>query len=119
MRSDRPVLAAAVFLAAGLSVLFCNGRSGSGLDAALPISNSNFHLRLAAAGPAAIGGVILVTVGVLCFIWAIVAALGWHWRLLTGQERARQKLAASRAENPPDFQRDKSQASSSGQGRYM
>lgn len=95
MRADRPVLAAAVFLAAGLSVLFCYGNSRSGLNAALPFSNSSFHLSVATGGPAAIGGVILTIVGVLFLIWAIFAALAWHWRLLTGEEK-RRAMAAER-----------------------
>lgn len=101
MRADRPVIAAAVFLAAGLSVLFCYGTSGSGLNAALPISNSSFHLTVATAGPAAIGGVILTIIGVLFLIWAIFAALAWHWRVLTGKEKRRGLAPENYAHNAP------------------
>lgn len=87
MRADRPVLISAAFLAAGLSVLFCYGSAGSGLNAALPMSNSGFHLTLVTGGGAAIGGVILTIIGVLCFIWAIIAALG---TFLTRQGRIRE-----------------------------
>lgn len=114
MRADRPILVSAVFLAAGLSILFCYGHSGSGLNAALPMSNSGFHLSLATAGGAAIGGVILTVIGVLCFIWAILAALGWHWSLLTRRVRTREAPASARVENSPDAQRDEAHSSAEG-----
>lgn len=105
MRSDRPVLAAAIFLAAGLSVIFCYGTSGSGLNAALPFSNSSFHLTVATGGPAAIGGVVLTIIGVLFLIWAILAALAWHWRLLTGQEKRRARAAECFSQNTTESPR--------------
>ena len=101
MRADRPVLISAVFLAAGLSVLFCYGSSGSGLSAALPISNSGFHLTLVTGGGAAIGGVILTVLGVLCFIWAIFASLG---TFLTGRGRIREVRANATSRNSPEVQ---------------
>lgn len=118
MRADRPVLVSAVFLAAGLSVLFCYGHSGSGLNAALPMSNSGFHLSLATAGGAAIGGVILTIIGVLCFIWAIFAALGWHWTLLTGRGRTR-PAPVTPVKIPPEAQRDEAHTSSTGHRRIL
>ena len=105
MRSDRPVLAAAVFLAAGLSVLFCYGTAGSGLNAALPFSNSSFHLTIATGGAAAIGGVVLTIIGALFLIWAIFAALAWHWRVLTGEEKRRAMLTERYSTNPPPASR--------------
>ncbi|MGH9591009.1 MAG: hypothetical protein ACRD25_11485 [Terracidiphilus sp.] len=119
MRADRPILVSAVFLAAGLSVLFCYGHSGSTLNAALPMSNSGFHLHLTTAGGAAIGGVILTIIGVLCFIWAIFAALGWHWNLLTRRARRRETPANTQGGNPPDVRRDEAHPSSAGQGRIL
>lgn len=124
MRADRPVLVSAAFLAAGLSVLFCYGRSGSGLNAALPMSNSGFHLFLSTAGGAAIGGVILTIIGVLCFIWAIFAALGWHWSVLTGRERARGTPASTQVEKPQventsDLQQDEADRSSAAHRRIF
>ena len=124
MRADRPVLGAAVFLTAGLSVLFCYGSSGSGINAALPVANSNFYLNLTTTGPAAIGGVILTIIGILFLIWAIVAALVWHWRLLTGQERRRERLAAVPIQPPvapeqPDQAEPKARASTHGHRRFL
>lgn len=119
MRSDRPVIAAAIFLAAGLSVIFCYGTSGSGLNAALPFANSSFHLSVATSGPAAIGGVVLTIIGVLFLIWAILAALAWHWRLLTGQEKRRERAADRAAQNPIETPRYEPPAAAEGQRRYM
>jgi len=119
MRADRPVLISAVFLAAGLSVLFCYGHSGSSLNAALPMSNSGFHLHLTTAGGAAIGGVILTIIGVLCFIWAIFAALGWHWTLLTRRGRPHPAPVNAPVENPPEAQRDDARPSSTGPRRIL
>lgn len=116
MRADRPVLISAVFLAAGLSVLFGYGKSGSGLSAALPMSNSGFHLTLATGGGAAIGGVILTVIGVLCFIWAIFASLG---TFLTGRGRIREVRASAPGQNPPEVQTRKPDSSSAGPRRIL
>lgn len=116
MRADRPVLISAVFLAAGLSVLFCYGTSGSGLSAALPLSNSDFHLTLVTKGGAAIGGVILTVIGVLCFIWAIFASLG---TFLTGRGRIREVRANTSSPNSPEVQAHKPDSSSAGPRRIL
>ena len=115
MRADRPVLISAVFLAAGLSVLFCYGTAGSGLSAALPISNSGFHLTLATGGGAAIGGVILTIIGLLCFIWAIFASLG---TFLTGRGRIRAVQANTPSQIPPEV-RTRQPDSSAGPRRIL
>ncbi len=115
MRADRPVLISAVFLAAGLSVLFCYGTAGSGLSAALPISNSGFHLTLATGGGAAIGGVILTIIGLLCFIWAIFASLG---TFLTGRGRIRAVPANTPSQIPPEV-RTRQPDSSAGPRRIL
>ncbi len=119
MRADRPVLAAAIFLAAGLSLIFCYGISASGLNAALPVANSGFHLSVSITGPAAIGGVVLTLIGLFFFIWAVLAALSWHWRLMTGRERARERAAAIPMQNPPGPSRYEPTAPAEGQRRYM
>lgn len=84
MRAERPLLASAAFLAAGLSILFCYGTASSGISAAVPWANSNFHLNLVVAGPAAISGVVLTIVGVFLLIWAILGALAWVGSVVAG-----------------------------------
>lgn len=116
MRADRPVLISAVFLASGLSVLFCYGTAGSGLSAALPISNSGFHLTLVTGGGAAIGGVILTVIGVLCFIWAIFASLG---TFLTRRGRIREVQANASSLNSAEAQARGSDSPSPGPRRIL
>ena len=93
MRAERPLLASAAFLAAGLWILFYYGTASSGISAAVPWSNSNFHLSLMVDGPAAMGGVVLTVIGILFLIWAILGALAWVGSVVAGGERAREKLA--------------------------
>ena len=61
---------------------------------AIPWSKSNFHLSLVVNGPAAISGVVLTVIGILLLSWAILGALAWVGRVVTGRERAGQKLAS-------------------------
>ncbi|MGH9605392.1 MAG: hypothetical protein ACRD3N_06790 [Terracidiphilus sp.] len=75
MRADRPLLAAAAFLAAGLWTIFFFGTANSAFSAAIPFSNSTVHLDVTTAGPAAIGGVVLTLIGLLLLVWAIIAAI--------------------------------------------
>ena len=82
MRADRPLLVSAAFLGAGLWIIFRYGTSGAGASTALPWSNIGFHFNLAASGPAAIGGAVLIAIGALLLLWALIAALAWHASLL-------------------------------------
>lgn len=78
MRADRPLLVSAAFLGAGLWMIFRYGTSGAGINTALPWSGMGFHFNIAASGPAAIGGAVLIAIGVLMLVWALFAALAWH-----------------------------------------
>lgn len=118
MRADRPVLASAIFLAAGLSLIFCYGTSHSGLNAALPVANSSFHLTVATGGPAAIGGVILTIIGVLFLVWAILAALAWHFRLLSGGEKRRETVTIYPQDSPRPS-RYETPAAAAGHRRFL
>jgi hypothetical protein len=75
MRCERPLIAAIVFLATGLSLIFgyCNGVSS--LNAAYPLSSSVLHLDITTTGPAAVGGIALTAVGVLLLLWAFLGAI--------------------------------------------
>lgn len=98
MRSDRSLLASAAFLAAGLSTIFFYGTANSGISAALPWSNSTFHLSVLIDGPGAIGGVALTILGVLFLIWAI---LGAFTTFLTSSGKAKIKKANQSPQSPP------------------
>lgn len=87
MRADRLLLASAVFLGAGLSIIFRYGTSGANVSTAVPWTNVGFHLNLAASGPAAIGGAALTAIGALLLIWAVLSSLAWHASLLFDRDR--------------------------------
>lgn len=87
MRCERPLIAAIVFLATGLSLIFgyCNGVSS--LNAAYPLSNSVLHLDLTTTGPAALGGIALTALGSLLLVWALLGAIvGQIMHLFHGSE---------------------------------
>jgi hypothetical protein len=74
MKSDGPLILAVVFLAAGLTVIFAYGTGTSAFNAAYPLSGANLQLSIAAAGPAAVGGLALTGLGLLIMVWALVCA---------------------------------------------
>lgn len=82
MRADRPLLASAIFLGAGLFILLRYGASGASVATAMPWSSMGFHLNLADSGPAAMGGAALVAVGLLLLLWSILVALAFNVSLL-------------------------------------
>jgi hypothetical protein len=100
MRSDRPLIASAISLTAGLSLIFgyCHGTAG--FSAALPLSGSSLQLNTTTTGPAAVGGVALTGVGLLLLILALLAAIVGQIGLLAGKSREPKKIAPS--EKPPD-----------------
>ncbi len=75
MRADRPLLGAVVFLSGGIvSILsYCSGASS--FTASYPFTGSTLHIDVLTNGPAAVGGVVLVAVGLLLLLWAVVAAI--------------------------------------------
>ncbi len=75
MRSDRPLIASIVFLATGLSLIFgyCNGATS--FDAAFPLASSALHLDVTTTGPAALGGLACIGLGLIFMLWALLAAI--------------------------------------------
>ncbi len=100
MRSDRPLIASALFLSAGLSLIFgyCHGTAG--FSAAVPLSGCSLQLDTTTTGPGALGGVALTGAGLLLLIWAVLAAIVGQISLLTSKSREPEKIAPS--EKPPD-----------------
>jgi hypothetical protein len=74
MKSDGPLILAVLFLAAGLSVIFMYGVGTAGFNAAYPLSGANLQLSIATAGPAAVGGLALVALGLLILAWALLCS---------------------------------------------
>jgi hypothetical protein len=75
MKPDRPLIAAVLFLAAGLGIIFgyCHGNVSIG--AALPISGSSLVICTTTTGPGALSGFVLTVLGVFLLIWALVCAV--------------------------------------------
>jgi hypothetical protein len=87
MRSERPLIAAVVFLATGLSLIFgyCTGTTS--FNAAYPLEASALHLDVTTIGPAAVGGMALVAFGLLLLVWALLGALVGQIGLLANNSR--------------------------------
>ena len=75
MRSNGPLLLAVLFLAAGLTVIFYYGVGTAGFNAAYPFSSASLQLSIATAGPAAVGGLALASLGLLIMAWALICAV--------------------------------------------
>lgn len=75
MRSERPLIASVLFLAMGLSLIlgYCTGATS--LNASYPLAASALHINITTIGPAAVGGLALVGLGVLLLIWALLGAI--------------------------------------------
>lgn len=75
MKSDGPILMAVLSLAAGLAVIFTYGTGTTNFNAAYPLAGANLQLSIATAGPAAVGGLALVALGLLIMAWALICAV--------------------------------------------
>jgi hypothetical protein len=69
------LIASVVFLATGCSLIFGYCTGVTSLNAAFPIDSSRLHFDITTTGPAALGGVALVCVGLLLLIWALLTAI--------------------------------------------
>jgi hypothetical protein len=93
MKSDGPIILAVLLLAAGLTLIFTYGVGTAGMNAAYPVSAASLNLSIATAGPAAMGGIALLGVGLLVLVWALLCAFvglfrtdGW------GRDRAERRM---------------------------
>jgi hypothetical protein len=75
MKSDGPLILAVLFLAAGLTTIFAYGVSTASFNAAYPFSAANLQMSISTAGPAAIGGLLLISLGLLLMVWALASAI--------------------------------------------
>ena len=74
MRPDRPLIGAVVSLSAGVAVIlaYCNGTSA--FSAGYPFSACLLHIDFTTNGPAVMGGLVLIAIGLLLMAWALLAA---------------------------------------------
>ncbi|MGA2216860.1 MAG: hypothetical protein ABSG51_02155 [Terracidiphilus sp.] len=100
MKPDRFVIAAVVFLAIGLYLIFgyCNGSVTMSAGGA-SLSAITLNIAVSTSGPGAIGGPVLTGFGVLLLLWALVCALISQARLIASWRRAKDKL---KSPPPPD-----------------
>ena len=75
MKSDGPLILAVLFVAAGLATIFGYGVGTGSFNAAYPFAAANLQMSISTAGPAAVGGMALLAVGLLLLIWALAAAI--------------------------------------------
>jgi len=104
MRSDRPVIGAAVCLATGVAlvVAYCHDTSSAFIT--YPFSGSTLHIDFATTGPAVLGGLLFTATGVLFLAWALLAAIVSQVRLLFHrQDRMESILGRYRG---PSFESD-------------
>jgi hypothetical protein len=89
MRVDRPLIGAVIFLGIGLGLIigYCNGSTG--LSAAYPFTGSTLHVELTTTGPAVLGGLAAMAIGIVLMIWAFLAAIV---SLFTWSEGTRERV---------------------------
>ena len=75
MRSDGPLILAALLLTTGLTIIFAYGVGTAGFNAAYPFSAANLQMSITTTGPAAIGGLGLTALGLLLLVWALICAV--------------------------------------------
>jgi len=89
MKSDGPLILAVLFLAAGLTTIFAYGASTASFNAAYPFSAASLQMSISTAGPAAIGGLLLTSLGLLLMVWALASAIVAQFMVFgTGSGRA-------------------------------
>jgi hypothetical protein len=95
MKSDRPLIASVLSLAAGLSLILSYCTGSTNLSAAYPLSTSTLHFDITTTGPAALGGIALCAVGLLLLVWALLAAIVGQLSLLAGAGKPTERLLES------------------------
>jgi hypothetical protein len=80
MKSDRLVIFAVLFIAAGAGLIFGFTDGTTALNVAYPISATRLHVDITTTGIPALLGVPLVAAGGLLLFFALVAAIASQFR---------------------------------------
>jgi len=75
MRPDRPLIGAVVSLGAGVASILVYCRGNTAFSAGYPFSACQLHIDLTTTGPAVLGGVVLIAIGIVLMAWALLAAI--------------------------------------------
>lgn len=103
MRPDRPLIVAVLLLASGSGLIFgyCHGTAG--VNAAYPLSGCAVNLCTTTTGPGALGGLMLLLLGVFVLLWTFVLAVLAQFGMLVPRRRAAvETQPVHRAERPPE-----------------
>jgi len=75
MRPDRPLIGAVALLAGGIAAIlvYCHGNTA--FNAGYPFSGCKLHFDITTTGPAVLGGVALIALGLLLMAWALLVAI--------------------------------------------
>ena len=80
MKSDRLVIFAVLFLAAGLGLLIGFTTGTTGLSVGYPFSATRLHVDITTAGIPVLVGVPLMAAGIVLLLFALVAAIAAQFR---------------------------------------
>ena len=80
MKSDRMVIFAILFLAAGLGLIFGFTHGTTGLSVGYPFSATNLHVDITTTGVPALLGVPLLAAGTVLLFFALIAAIASQFR---------------------------------------
>jgi hypothetical protein len=97
MKSDRMVIGAVLFLAAGLGLLFGFTHGTAGVNLGYPFSATRLHLDLTTTGVPVIAGLPLVAAGAFLLFIALIAAIISQFR---GQEPDRSLDLPTKRQEP-------------------
>ena len=75
MRACRSLIGSVFSLAAGLALIFVYCQGNTNLNVGYPLSGSVLHVEFTTAGPAVLGGLLLVGVGLLLMVVALLTAI--------------------------------------------
>jgi hypothetical protein len=104
MKPDRSLIGAVVFLATGVGLIlrYCQGTTA--FNVAYPFSGSTLHIDLTTTGPAVMGGLFLIAIGLLFMLWALLAAIVHQISLMASGRDRMESIIGRRRE--PAFEAD-------------
>ena len=75
MKSDRLVIFAVLFLAAGVGLVFGFTNGSTGLNVAYPFSETRVHIDITTTGVPVLAGIPLIAAGAVLLVFALIAAI--------------------------------------------